>query len=337
MKNNFNEKRRILHEQKLKNHPKKISTPKNINNFNKMNLLPKGMTKEIIEDNDTITFKVSKNPTDHYVYEKKNKTFILDRWAGIGSNCSVIIYFLIELKAYYDIVPENISTKLYLYKNYNLYDDILYINKEQINNFKKIDNKYLLSFLEKNQLGCWGIGSDKNNLDFNLIRVILKSYFNFTDSVKNRANKIIKKYNINLNNSNFIYWRRTDHPYELAVCGLKYPELSEAIEILKDNKNNTIAQTDDQEIFLELKKQKNIKVLEELPLCANADGGQHHEFLKETNTHDEKYHVLTIMAIIYIASKVDTFVGYPGNLSWMISNLRKFKKTYFIKTINSIF
>jgi hypothetical protein len=129
---------------------------------------------------------------------------------------------LIELKAYYDIVPENISTKLYLYKNYNLYDDILYINKEQINNFKKIDNKYLLSFLEKNQLGCWGIGSDKNNLDFNLIRVILKSYFNFTDSVKNRANKIIKKYNINLNNSNFIYKKRDYFgPVDISKISIK--------------------------------------------------------------------------------------------------------------------
>jgi len=325
MNTDFNKKRNCGN---LQNRFNKISIE---NDIKKPVFLPQDIIKEVIKRNNNIEFVITN--TDKYIYDNESKTLILARWSGIGSCWVVLTHFLIQLKAYYDIVPENIVTSLYLYRNYNLYNEIFYINKKEITNFKKLDNKHLLSFLEKNRQTAVGLGNSKDDLDLNLIDVIFKSYFNITDLIHNRANEIIKKYGINLNNFNFILWRKTDKVNEIT----NYPSLDEALNLLNGNFLNLIAHTDDLSIYNRLNKYKDVITLEELPLCSNDRGGHHEVFLDRTKIVDEKSHIVTMIAIIYIASKSNMFIGYPGNLSWIVSVLKKFNNTYLIKGHNSFF
>lgn len=331
MKNEFKTKRTFLASQEVIKENLNQKNIKNILNDVTVSTYEKAYFVEGIKKkyfNDFIEFQTHETDCG-YVYNKKTKTFILHRWAGLGSNWVTLILFIIKLKGYYDIVPDNIFTGLHVYKSYNLYDDIFFINKEKIHDFKKIDSGRLLSFLSKNTATHCGIGNSKDDLDLELIQIVLESYFNFTPRVVARAEEIIKKYNLNLNSQDFILWRKADKISEVH----EFPELNEALKMLKNK--NAIGHTDDPDIFNEFEK-NNINTLNEMGLDETKQGG-HHQILWHPEKHDEKYHVLTMMAIVYLASKADNFIGYPGNLSWIVCAIKNFRNACFFKKQKELF
>jgi len=330
----FNSKRKQTYLNKLKKN-KNLNKPIDYNEKYSVNLKKKYLTnlKAIVRDNETIEFPLKQHPHDEFLYYKNLKTFKISRWCGLGSNLIVLINLLVKMKIDYDIVPENIITNLAVYKNYNIYNKLLYINKAKINDFKNLSNDYLDScFLKKSNISVYGLGNKRDDIDLDLMKIIFDAYFNMTDLVIDRANQIIKKYNINLSNFNFVLWRKTDKTTEIE----DYPKLSEALELLNGDFSNLIAQTDDLVIYEEFKKYKNIIILKELGFCSN-NNGLHHEIYHNPNKFDEHEHLLNLFAIIYIASKSNMFIGYPGNLSLIVSILKKFKNAFIIRTDGSIY
>jgi hypothetical protein len=326
MDHSFNNKRKQDYLNKFK---------KNINLNKPIDYNQKYLTnlRAIIRDNETIEFPVKQHPNDQFLYHKNLKTFNFSRWCGLGSNLIVLIDLLVKMKIDYDIVPENIVVNLPIYKNYNIYNKLLYINKTKINDFKNLSNDYLDScFLKKSNTSVYGLGNKRDDIDLDLMEIIFDAYFNMTGLVVDRANEIIKKYNINLNNFNFILWRKTDKTTEIK----DYPKLDEALKLLNGDFSNLIAQTDDLVIYEEFKKYKGIIVLKELGFCSN-NNGIHHEIYHNPNKFDEHEHLLNLFAIIYIGSKSNIFIGYPGNLSFIVSVLKKFKNAFIIRIDGSVY
>lgn len=332
----FNKKRKEVYLNKIKKN-RNLNKAINYNEKYSVNPEKKYLTnlKAIVRDNETIElFPIQLNPGhDKFIYYKNFKIFNFSRWCGLGSNLIVLMDLLIKMKIDYDIIPEEISANLAVYKNYNIYNKLLYINKSKINDFKKLSNDYLDScFLKKSNISVYGLGNKKDDIDLDLMEIIFDAYFNMTDLVIDRANQIIKKYNINLNNFNFILWRKTDKINEIQ----NYPKLDEALKLLNGDFSNLVAQTDDLIIYEEFKNHKDIIILKELGFCSN-DNGLHHEIYHNPNKFDEHEHLLNLFAIIYIASKSNVFIGYPGNLSIIVCILKKFKNAFIIKIDGSIY
>lgn len=285
----------------------------------------------------------------NHEYDENSDTLYYNRGCGLCSNTTVLTHFLITLKHAYNLYPRKIITNLDSYKNLNLYDKLLYINADKIQAVKDLDHDACRNFTTNVGVNLWGLGQNKEQINLSLIKPIFDAYMNLTDLVKENCNRIIKKYNIDENNFNFILWRKTDKIHEITWydANAKYPDFQDALNILNNNPLNTVLQTDDIDIFNEAKDMPGITILNEVPLCPDISGhnGVHTHFNKLTEkehfdklgyTHEDT--VLNLLSILYLASKSKIFVGYPGNMSFYVCCLRNsFDNVYFFKDKKSFF
>jgi hypothetical protein len=282
-------------------------------------------------------------------YDENTSTLYYNRASGLCSNTSVLTHVLLMLKTEYDFYPQKIVTNLLEYKNINLYDKFLFIDKDKIEAIKNLDKNTCKSFIHNVGINLWGMGTCKEHIDFSIIKPIFDAYFNFTDLVKENSDRIIQKYNINQDNFNFVLWRKTDKIHEITWFdrNAKYPDFEDALNLLNNNFSNTVLQTDDISIFNAAKNIPNITILEEIPLCPDTTGQTGvHTFYKDFSEeellnkvglkHEDK--MLNLLSILYIASKSKMFIGYPGNMSFFISCLRNsFNNVYFFKDKNNFY
>jgi hypothetical protein len=282
-------------------------------------------------------------------YDENTDTLYYNRGFGLCSNTSVLTNLLLMLKNEYDFYPQKIVTNLLEYKNINLYDKFLFVDKDKIQAIKDLDKNKCKTYMRDVGLNLWGMGTCKEQIDFTIIKPIFDAYFNFTDVVKENSNRIIKKYNINQDNFNFILWRKTDKIHEITWFdkNAQYPDLVDALNLLNNNFTNTVLQTDDLSIFNQAKNISDLTILEEIPLCPDTTGqtGVHNfykDFSEEEHLNKHGYRhedtMLNLLSILYIASKSKVFIGYPGNMSFFISCLRNsFNNVHFFKDKNNFF
>jgi len=274
----------------------------------------------------------------HHEFDPDTNILYFNRNCGIGSNVTVLMHFLMDLKLK-GIYPENIKTKLTDYKDIDMYEENFYIDKNNLIKWRDFSNSEIEAFMQKAKPSELGLGTCKEEINLHITNLLLTTFFNFTKKVYDESNEIIKKYNIK--DYNFIFWRKSDKIGEIKDG---YPDLCDGLSILK-TKLNLIAQTDDYSIFEELKQFNDITILNELPLSKTFNHGVHYmckdmtnEEYKQKYGHDYKDHITKLLAIIYIASKSKIFVGYPGNLSFLVAVLRNsFENVYFFKNKNSLY
>ena len=274
---------------------------------------------------------------DHQ-FDRDSKTLYFNRNDGLCSNLSILIHLIGHLRAEKGFIPQKIVTKFKKYKDCNIYEKFVYIDKlEKWENYN-IDN--VKRMLSKATPTWWGWGSCKEDIDIETANVIRDVYLNYKDLITVETEKIYHDYNIDKNNFNFLFWRLTDKTYDIP--GHDYPELDDALKCFK-GLNNLYAHTDDNTIY-NILKNKQINVLDVLPRDPNKTGGHHyvnnlteHEYLNLfKHTHDD--HVARILALLNVAAKSNTFVGYPGNMSFYICLLREsFNNVYFFRAKNKFY
>jgi hypothetical protein len=281
--------------------------------------------------------------TTNYLYFK--------RIYGIYSNITVLMHLLCDLKLR-GIHPEKITLILEEYNNYDLYDGILSINTKNIEKWKTFDIDRVLRMRHNIGINLYGFGTSQSQIDLELTTFLLNTYFVFSGEVKNRAEEIKKEHNIITEDSSFIWWRKTDKIHEITWFKrtAKYPELSDAIKHLKSHKN-VYAQTDDPNIFDEFSKYENINRLDifnRKQYFTNKDAfkdGFHIENKKLTDSEFlEKYkisrkdYIINLMALVQIASECSQYIGYPGNISMVVSLVRgSFNNVVFFKDHEELF
>lgn len=269
-------------------------------------------------------------------FDENTNTLYYERNCGIGSNFSVLVHLLLFLKVCKKIYPTKIVMNLTDYKGLDLYKNIFYINKDKLEEWKSFDWKRAEQFLIRTQPNGWGLGSSKKDIDLDATNLIIQTFFNLYESVLAEEESIIKKYNIDKDNFNFIYWRRTDKIFD--VHNSIYPDVEDGLKLF-DSFENLIGQTDDPIVVDEFKKHQQIKILNVLPVSPVERMGYHYYCQRITDKeHIEKYgysiddHAKKLLGIVKLASSAKKFVGYPGNLSFMIAlfrnNFNNFKFFY---------
>lgn len=276
----------------------------------------------------------------NHKYDINSKTLYFNRNSGLCSCISVLTHLLAYLKWGKNFVPEKIITNCTLYKDLNLYDYIFSI--KDLPTFNNFDNEKLKLFTSKAQPSWWGIGTTRYDIVQESLNILTETFFNFQDSVVAESNKIKAQCGLN-GDYNFILWRETDKVQDIP--GSKYPSVEEALSFVKNNLI-TVCHTDDQKVADKMKL-LNVSVLEVLPRTpthTNSLGGHHYlntltkEQYLNLYGHTFEEHIIKLFAILHIASTSKTFVGYPGNMSFFVSMLRKgFENSFIFNERNKLY
>jgi hypothetical protein len=221
-------------------------------------------------------------------------------------------------------LPKTISLRLNEYKhNYDFYYDLFKQNDINLN-FDDIDENEMFNFFRYCEPNSLGLGRKKSDVNFNILNRILTKYFTFSDICTQMIDNIITKHNINLNNTVFIWARKTDKVLETDI-----PTPRTYIDILKENdliNKEIILQTDDISVLNEFKSLGlNFRTLDEIPY-SQTNNGFHvrmstsyddEQFYNEYNMSKVEY-LQKLLSISKIASMCQYSIVYPGCLSTLI-------------------
>ncbi len=258
-------------------------------------------------------------------YNKLDNTYYLKRHAGLFSNLCVCSYGILK---YINIglTPENISLTLTEYDDtLDFYTELFKSNNEKLDlsDISQYDLQHTLRYQEPSHLG---LGREKSHINFEITNRIIKKYFLLSDSTRNIYNGILKKYNIDFDNTVFIWARKTDKIVETHV-----PPVDSYLKILYENKlenKKIILQTDDITVFDEFKNKITFNILDELPFSDDSKG--FHVKLNEVSdtTFYDKYNMSKVeylqrlISLVIIASKCKYAIIYPGNLAMVVPMIR---------------
>lgn len=258
-------------------------------------------------------------------YNKLEKTYYLNRHAGLFSNLSVCSYGILTY-INMGFTPENISLILTEYDNtLDFYNELFKINNDKLDlsDIPEDVLQYNLRYQEPSHLG---LGREKRHINFDISNRIIKKYFSLSDNTKNIYNNILEKYNIDFDNTVFIWARKTDKIVENDV-----PSVDTYLKILYDNNltnKKIILQTDDINVFNEFNSKQTINILDELPFSDDLNGF-HVNLNSVSNTiFYEKYkmskieYLQRLLSLVIIASKCKYVILYPGNLSMVVPIIR---------------
>lgn len=256
-----------------------------------------------------------------HVYNLSDETYYLKRHAGLFSNLTVCVYGILTF-INLGFIPKNISLILTEYDDtHNFYDDLFKINKDllDMSDIPTEDIDYALRYSEPSHLG---LGREKSHVAFKILVRLIKKYYTISDSTKKIHKEILNKYNIDFDNTVFIWARKTDKPVETNV-----PTVDRYIKVLKENNLlnfNIILQTDDIKVFDEFNEKIKFKCLSELPFSENEKGFHVDLNFMSNDNFKTKYnmskteYLQKLISLVIIASKCKYSVIYPGNLATVI-------------------
>lgn len=250
-------------------------------------------------------------------YNKQTKTYKIDRPYGIFSNMTVSTYgiFLLEMNGY---KVENLQFILNEYiPGEDIYSDLFELNPKKIewNNFEE---SKLSHFQQRCFPTSFGLTWNIQDLDLEITNEIIQKFFQPNEEVLSTYKKIIKEKNIDLNDTLFIWARKTD-----KINETKIPEVSEYLKVIQENNlpnKKVILQTDDITVFDEFKKQGlDFDYLELIPF--STDGSAFHGRLDMISDEffKEKYGITKLEYIKYmfisslICKNSNYSIIYPGN------------------------
>jgi len=274
-----------------------------------------------------------------YFYNDQSKILDFKRYCGLFSNVSVMMHLFSELKLS-NKYPEKIITNLTEYKGINVYDFLYDVDITRLDSWKNYDMDATRQFRIGTAVNLYGFGTSRHQIDLSLTSAKMDAYLCPSKLAKNRAEEIIKRFEIDEKNSTFVWWRKTDKTREITWYrpDARYPSIEDVLKLISNDKV-IYFQTDDTEIYNEVSKYKNIKLLNILPIDKNNTTGFHilaksvnvDEFYKTYNQTFEEY-LINLLAMTIVASRCKKFVGYPGNISLYVSLLRRsFDNVFFFK------
>jgi hypothetical protein len=263
----------------------------------------------------------------HHSFNKSTKTFSINRDCGLFSNITIAMYGILRLlRDGYKV--ENIELILNEYiDSTNIYNNLFNKKSNHLDLldiftlFTKEELDHCLIYGEPSYLG---LGRTTRDFNTNIYHTIYKHYFNFNSDTFSIINNIEKNYNINYNNSIFIWARKTDKITETSI-----PELKTYIDLLiSHNLYDTYTiylQTDDISIAKESINYKNIILLDVLPFGKNPSTGFHVNLNKVSDDSFMNNYSMTkilylknLLSLVSIASRCKYSVIYPGNLATFI-------------------
>lgn len=269
---------------------------------------------------------------EHYI---RKDTYYLNRPYGLFSNITVMMYGIISFSLR-SRTPHNLSMTLIEY-DYNIdFYPLLFTIKD---NFK-------ISNIPQNEINLFtsyiptylGLGMCKCNL-FNIFDSLNDSYFQINDTVKSIMEDIKTVYNIDYENTVFIWARKTDKITEISIPDVEdYIKLYKSLSIDK----RVIIQTDDPDVYDEF-IEKGYECLNYIPLSSKNRG--FHIQLRNINDDDfNKLYNITktqylqrLLALVNVASKCNTVIIYPGCLSTYIPIIRgNWNNVYSFKNKNEL-
>ena len=255
--------------------------------------------------------------------DKTTLNYKMDRCCGLFSNLTVVMYGIMK---YYSLgyLPETIALYLNEYKdNYDFYHDLFKKNNIHLD-FDDIDEEEMFHFFRYGEPNSLGLGRKKSDINFSILSKVLIKYFTLSDTCHKTINRIITKHNIDLNNTVFIWARKTDKIHESKI-----PTAETYINILTKNNlinKKIILQTDDISVLNEFKALKlNFQSLEEIPY-SKSNSGFHEkmsikyndeQFINEYDMSKVEY-LQKLLSLSKIASMCEFSIIYPGCLSTLI-------------------
>jgi hypothetical protein len=263
-----------------------------------------------------------------HVFDNETQTYTIRRDCGLFSNITIMTYGIFK---FYNngYKPKNLKMYLTEYDTDIDFYDHLFIKSTSdynFNNFSQDDIEHFLKFCEPNFLG---IGRRKSDINFNILNIINKKFFNPSKYVQDIIYNIVKQNNINYKNTVFIWARKTDKINEVSI-----PTVDTYINTLKSlniNNMNVIVQSDDISVYEEFNFNKfeyiNLNIL---PLSNNNNLGFHNNLCRMTDReylelykHTKIEYLQRLLALIHIASKCEIIILYPGNLTTYIPIIRQ--------------
>ena len=258
-------------------------------------------------------------------YNKLDNTYYLNRHAGLFSNLCVCSYGILTY-VNMGLTPENISLKLTEYDDtLNFYTELFKLNNEKFD-LSDISDEVLQRTLRYQEPSHLGLGREKHHINFDIISRVIKKYFSLSDNTKKVYDSILEKYNIDFENTIFIWARKTDKVVENQV-----PSVDTYLKIIYDNNlenKKIILQTDDITVFNEFKSKISINILDELPFSDDLNGFHVKLNLVSDTTFYTKYNMSKVeylqrfLSLVIIASKCQHVILYPGNLSMVVPMIR---------------
>ena len=258
-------------------------------------------------------------------YNKLDNTYYLNRHDGLFSNLCVCSYGLLTY-VNMGLTPENISLKLTEYDDtLNFYTELFKLNNEKFD-LSDISDEVLQRTLRYQEPSHLGLGREKHHINFDIISRVIKKYFSLSDNTKKVYDSILEKYNIDFENTIFIWARKTDKVVENQV-----PSVDTYLKIIYDNNlenKKIILQTDDITVFNEFKSKISINILDELPFSDDLNGFHVKLNLVSDTTFYTKYNMSKVeylqrfLSLVIIASKCQHVILYPGNLSMVVPMIR---------------
>lgn len=256
----------------------------------------------------------------HY-YRLSDETYYLTRHAGLYSNLTVCLHGILKF-INLGLTPKNISLVLTEYDNtYNFYNDLFVINDDNLDlsDITQEEIDYCLRYSEPSPLG---LGRQKSHVVFKILERLIKKYYTLSENTKTIHQNILNKYNIDFDNTVFIWARKTDKPVETSV-----PTVDRYIEILKEkgiSDYKIIVQTDDIGVFEEFKSKLQFDYLSELPFSDPSKGFHVDLNFMSDDTFQTNYdmtkteYLQRLISLVIIASKCKYSIIYPGNLATVI-------------------
>ena len=272
----------------------------------------------------------------NHAFDTDTNTLIWRRHCGIFPNVMVLMHCLMDLRLK-NIIPQKIKTELTEYNNFNLYEGVFEINERKLEEWKNFNIHQIRNMRHNTSPNLYGFGMSQNQIDLQVTSLLIDTYFNFTNEVKNKTFQFKDKFKINSEDSAFIWWRKTDKIHEITWFKptSKYPEINNVLKFLKPYKN-VYMQTDDPNVFSEFSKIKNINCLDVFnrnKFFVDRDVFKNGFHIDHKDTSDEMFrnkygmtrkdYIVGLASLVDIASKSSQFIGYPGNISLFVSLVRK--------------
>ena len=154
-----------------------------------------------------------------------------------------------------------------------------------------------------------------NEIDYLEIKPFIDTYFSPAQEIIDIENRIIAKYNININEYCAVYYRGTDKKSETKI-GQFDNYINKMNELLTaDNNIKFIVQSDSKEFIDTITSKFNNSISFDENVSSSSDKGIHNE-----KTPDENYIIMkNFLAIVYLISKCKYIICSSGNCSiWMM-------------------
>jgi hypothetical protein len=255
-------------------------------------------------------------------YNLDNKTYSVKRLYGLYSNITVSLYGIAKL-SFMGYEVKELSLILEEYDVYKNFYNSLFKKQDSPLNFENItqeEKDFFLRYCEPNKLG---IGRERKDLNFNILSKFYQKFYQPSDDCVLKKEKIIKDKNLNLNETIFVWARKTDKVYETSI-----PTIDTYLKLLKTfdlSGKKIVIQTDDYSVLEEFKKTDlDFTTLDVLPYSytndsfhSNLHSVTDENFYKKYKQTKEEY-LQYLLALVLIMSECKFSVSYPGNLTTVV-------------------